>query len=265
MKNLQYILKYSKLLALLVVGSAFLLISCAGETQTEDKQTQYNMLTQRSDTLTIINSAAGYKDYRFYAPLMERYELAREPYMEFRQGVKLETFADSLQTVETTFISDYAIFYEAQQLWEAKGNVVATNAQGQVLETQQLFWNQKTKRIYSNVDSKVTQGDDVIVGTGFESDESMEDFIFRRPTGRVGLDVEPTTGADSLSEGQSVDMQLVEGQGSESQRKQVKRDEKPEVEKVQEKEKQESEQEISREKETDVMGGFGPMRRVEQE
>ena len=83
------------------------------------------------------------------------------------------------------------IFLENQQLWEAKGNVVATNAQGQKLETEQLFWNQKSKRIYSNVDSKVTQKDGVILGEGFESDEQFQDFIFRRPKGKVAVDSGP--------------------------------------------------------------------------
>ncbi|MFQ8804780.1 MAG: hypothetical protein ACLR8Y_06205 [Alistipes indistinctus] len=95
------------------------------------------------------------------------------------------------------------MFLENQQLWEAKGNVVATNAQGQKLETEQLFWNQKSKRIYSNVDSKVTQKDGVILGEGFESDEQFQDFIFRRPKGKVAVDTAPKERADSTGSGQA--------------------------------------------------------------
>lgn len=156
-------------------------------------------MTQQSDSLTIIASENGRKSYRFFTPLMERYELAKEPYMEFRKGVDVVTYADSTGAVESTLVADYAIFFENQELWEAKGNVVATNAKGQVLETQQLFWNQKTHKIYSNVDSKVTQGTDVIVGVGFESDENFEDFTFRRPKGKVTVDTEPTRNTDSTA------------------------------------------------------------------
>ncbi len=184
--------------ALLFAGSAILLISCekkSGETK-EDPET---LMTQQSDSLTIITSENGRKSYRFFTPLMERYELAKEPYMEFRKGVDVVTYSDSTGQVESTLVADYAIFFENQKLWEAKGNVVATNAKGQVLETQQLFWNQKTHKIYSNVDSKVTQGTDVIVGVGFESDENFDDFTFRRPKGKVTVDTEPTRESDSLS------------------------------------------------------------------
>lgn len=183
------------MVALLITGSAILLISC-DQGADNDPQDVKTLMTQQSDTLTIISSENGMKAYRFYAPLMERYEFANEPYMEFRKGVKIETYQDSTQNVESTLVADYAIFLEEQKLWEAKGNVVAVNAKGQILETQQLYWNQKTKKIYSNVDSKVTQGTDVIVGIGFESDEAFEDFIFRRPKGKVTVDVEPT---DSLA------------------------------------------------------------------
>ena len=175
-----------------------MLISCERKSggAEEDPET---LMTQQSDSLTIIASENGRKSYRFFTPLMERYELAREPYMEFRKGVDVVTYADSTGMVESTLVADYAIFFENQKLWEAKGNVVATNAKGQILETQQLFWNQKTHKIYSNVDSKVTQGTDVIVGVGFESDEDFEDFTFRRPKGKVTVDTEPTRGADSTA------------------------------------------------------------------
>lgn len=71
--------------ALLMLGSAILLISC-DQGVDNDPQDLKTLMTQQSDTLTIISSENGMKAYRFYAPLMERYEFASEPYMEFRRG-----------------------------------------------------------------------------------------------------------------------------------------------------------------------------------
>ena len=172
------------------MGSAILLISCSGEGKAEDDGSREKLITQQSDTLTIISSDNGVKSYRFYAPLMERYEFAKEPYMEFRRGVNVVTY-DSLQQVKSTLVADYAIYFENQKLWEAKGDVKTTNDQGHVLETQQLFWNQTTKKIYSNIDSRITQGQDVLVGIGFESDEDFKEWEFRRPRGKLAVDTEP--------------------------------------------------------------------------
>lgn len=151
------------------------------------------MLTQQSENLTVINSENGKTSYRFETPLLERYEFAPEPYMEFRKGVDVKKYDDSTQQVKFTLTANYAIYMETQKLWEAKGNVIATNAEGQKFETEQLFWNQQTKRVYSNVDSKISNPNgDVIIGEGFESDEEFKEYIVRAPVGKVAVDVEPT-------------------------------------------------------------------------
>ena len=64
---------------------------------------------------------------------------------------------------------------------------------GKKLYTQQLFWNARTKKIYSNVDSKIVQNDgrDVFIGEGFESDEEFKDWRFRRMKGRMEVEVKP--------------------------------------------------------------------------
>jgi LPS export ABC transporter protein LptC len=173
------------------------LLSC-NDNQTGEHIDPESLVTQQSDTLLMINTENGKKTYRFQTPLLERYELSREPYMEFRRGIDIETYNDTTGVVESTLVADYAIFWEKQKLWEAKGNVVAVNAQGQILETQQLFWNQRTKKVYSNVDTKIVQQGDVIIGVGFESDEDFNDFTFRRPRGKVTVDTSPTP-ADSLA------------------------------------------------------------------
>lgn len=62
---------------------------------------------------------------------------------------------------------------------------------GNQLETEQLFWNQKSKRVYSNVDSKITQKGDVIYADGFESNERFDDFVMRKVKGKVTVDTTP--------------------------------------------------------------------------
>ena len=47
------------------------------------------MMTQQSENLRLVYSQNGNLSYRFETPLLERYELAREPYMEFRKGVEV--------------------------------------------------------------------------------------------------------------------------------------------------------------------------------
>lgn len=156
--------------------------------------------TEESENLSIVVSENGRRSYRFTTPLLEGYTLGRDPYREFRKGVNIITYQDdSLSTVNATLEANYAIYYENRKLWEAKGNVKVTKADGTRLYTQQLFWNSITKRIYSNVDTKVETDTDTFIGEGFESDEELNELRFRRLKGKMLVDTEQLLNDDSVS------------------------------------------------------------------
>jgi len=185
--------------ALPVVGSAILLFSCE-RTSEVDAAAEELRMTEYSENLSVVNSQNGRRSYHFVTPLVEGYSQAREPYREFRKGVKITTYKDdSLTTVDAVLTANYAIYYEKRKLWETKGDVVVEKSDGKTLYTQQLFWNAQTKKIYSNVDSKIVQrgGTDVFIGEGFESDEEFKDWRFRRMKGRMEVDVTPGEATDS--------------------------------------------------------------------
>ena len=174
--------------ALPLLGSAILLFSCqASAPQTEEpteSQNSENMMTEYSENLSIVMSENGLKSYHFETPLMEGYTLARDPYREFRKGIKITMFEeDSTSNDAATLTANYAIFYENRKLWEAKGDVVVIQTNGRRLYTQQLFWNQSTHRIYSNVDSRIVDGDEMTDCEGFESDEEMTQWKYRKLKG----------------------------------------------------------------------------------
>ncbi|MFI3281657.1 MAG: LPS export ABC transporter periplasmic protein LptC [Rikenellaceae bacterium] len=191
---------YNCLVALLVLGSAISLLSCKEHKVVSAKVSRETLMSESSDSLTIVVSENGRLSYRFTAPLVEGYTMAREPYREFRKGVTITTYLnDSLQSVDATLRANYAIYYSNLKLWETKGDVVVVKGNGKELYTQQLFWNSTTKRIYSNVDTKIvdTNNDDVYNGEGFESDEEMKVWSFRKMKGRMRVDTTPTP-ADSV-------------------------------------------------------------------
>lgn len=193
-----------------------MLFSCSGGKKTREVNLQ-TMITQQSDTLTMVYTKNGVKEYRFWTPLMERYEFARDPYMEFRYGINIITF-DSLGGDASRLRADYAIFYEKRELWETRGNVVGEGADGRKLFTQQLFWDQKTDKVYSNVDCRIVDGDDEFVGEGFESDSEFKDWLFRESEGRMWVDASqsenPQPKADNNDEA-AEDKEMVEEQRQE--------------------------------------------------
>ena len=179
------------MVALSFAGSAILLFSCEKPAPAASGNDEA-LMTEYSEHLSVIMSENGRRSYFFKAPMLEGYNLAKEPYREFRKGVEITTYQDdSLTTVDAVLTANYAIYYENRKLWEAKGDVVVVKSDGKTLYTQQLFWNAKTQRIYSNVDTKIVQneGGNVFQGEGFESDEAFKEWRFRRFTGKMDVDV----------------------------------------------------------------------------
>ena len=166
--------------------------------------TQYDpetLMTESSENRTVIMSENGCVSYEFTTPLVEGYGMATNPYREFRRGVDIKTFtSDTLPLTDATLRANYAIYYENQKLWEAKGNVViykfnrkegdTTVVSRTEVYTQQLFWNAKTKQIYSNVDTKVLQSDGWHFGVGFDADESLKNIHFRKYMSEMEFEME---------------------------------------------------------------------------
>lgn len=178
------------LIALSILGSATLLFSCSKTPKTTiyDHET---LMTESSENRTITMMENGKRSYIFTTPLIEGYSLATNPYQEFRRGINMTTFSnDSLALINATVQANYAIYYERQRLWEAKGNVVIKKfnrgekdtliTDTTEIYTQQLFWNATTEKIYSNVDTKVLQKDGWHFGVGFDADEELKNIHFRK-------------------------------------------------------------------------------------
>lgn len=177
---------------------AILLCSCGGEVlpRVVDPETEP---TQISVDLISIESKDGVRSFRMTTPLMKRYELAKEPSSEFPDGIHVETFNDSTALVESELTANYARLNEVTEIWEARGNVIGKAESGsRILYTEQLFWDQKTDRIYTDKWAKVIDGRGVHVGTGFESDGGFKTWTFKNPRGQMEVvqdttEIEPDT------------------------------------------------------------------------
>ncbi|MBO7307323.1 MAG: LPS export ABC transporter periplasmic protein LptC [Alistipes sp.] len=189
------------MLALSVVGSATLLFSCSSKSASVEYDYE-SLMTEYSEHRRISMVENGTRSYTFEAPLIEGYSLAKNPYQEFRKGIKMTTYtSDSLSLEDATITANYAIYYDKQKLWEAKGNVVIIkkNRKGEdttvvsltEVYTQQLFWDARTKKIYSNVDTKVLQPDGWHFGVGFEADEDLKNIHFRKYKSEMEFDFSP--------------------------------------------------------------------------
>lgn len=136
---------------------------------------------EATDVNTVI-SDSGITRYRIISPEWLVYDKAEEPYWDFPKGILLEKFNARL-AIDATIKGDYARYNQNPQIWELRGNVFAINQEGEQFQTNLLYWNQKTERIYSDSLITITRAASIIVGVGFESNQSMTRYTIRQPKG----------------------------------------------------------------------------------
>lgn len=176
------ILNISKILTTIsVVSILFFMLSC-GKKKTEiidavEDRTQIPKL--HANEITTIISDSGIIRYRISAPVWDIYDKADPPYWEFPAGLHLERF-DLELNIDANIHSDYAKYFEKEELWELHGNVDATNLEGERFETERLYWNQKKEQIHSDTIVKITQVSGTIVyGDDFVSNQSLSNYTIK--------------------------------------------------------------------------------------
>ncbi|MBN2481752.1 MAG: LPS export ABC transporter periplasmic protein LptC [Bacteroidales bacterium] len=132
----------------------------------------------------IVYHDSGMMQGRIITPELNRYDRVEEPYIEFPQGLKVY-FYDGDLDVESYIQANYAIFNQKTELWEARNNVVAENLfTGEKLETDQLFWDQENRAVYSEKFSKITNKDGVFYGEdGFDANEDLTQLTLKGARG----------------------------------------------------------------------------------
>jgi len=184
-----------------IVVMLFLSFACNRPTKPEIVQIESDpslIPTLHATDITTVISDSGITRYRISAPQWDIYDKVPEPYWEFPYGIHLERFDMNLQ-VDANIHSKYARFFVNKKLWELKNDVKATNLKGELFETEQLFWDQNSQKIYSDSLIKVTQATQIINAIGFESDQSMNYYVFRNVKGIFPVDESKDTVPTSQS------------------------------------------------------------------
>jgi len=138
----------------------------------------------------MIKSDSAIIKFRLNTPLMVEYDEdeGQPPYTEFPKGVKIERFGPNMQ-IDSRITSDYAQFLDREQKWIAKNNVIVVNRGGDTLKTEELVWEGKTGKIYSDKFVKIIRADQIINGIGFESDQNMSNWQIKKVKGTLYMEV----------------------------------------------------------------------------
>lgn len=175
-----------------VLLGTVMLLSCKNDI------TKVNVVTERvekpamsGENLEMIYSDSARIQYKVITPVYLKISEQNRKYDEFPKGIYVISY-DRNGNIIASIRAKYAKKLEDEMLWEGRNEVVVMNADGKKLETELLWWDMKNERIWSDRYVRLTADGQVIEGNnGFESDQNLENPVFKNITGQVEVQKEP--------------------------------------------------------------------------
>lgn len=132
--------------------------------------------------MTTLVSDSGIIRYKVDADEWLIFDKKDPTYWAFEKGVYVEKF-DSLFQIEANIKADTAYYYDKEKLWKLVSNVSIQNIKGEKFDTDLLYWNEKTGKVYSDAYVRIEQPDRIITGYGFDSNQQMTIYTIRNIQG----------------------------------------------------------------------------------
>lgn len=105
---------------------------------------------------------------------------------ELSDGVEL-LFYNAQGAPGSTLTARRGLILPGLKRMEVYDEVVFVNSRGERLETEQLYWEQDSARVYTDKAVRVQRGADVIHGMGLSAAEDFSKYTIRKVTGEIHL------------------------------------------------------------------------------
>jgi LPS export ABC transporter protein LptC len=145
-----------------------------------------NYPVQTSFNAEYLYTVKGGVRNRLEAKVLDRY-LGEEPYLLASGGFTI-VFYDSLNTEQARLRAMNARYEEKTRRLLAWDKVELVNAEGEMLETEELIFAQDSSRIYTDKFVRITTTSGVITGDGLESNETFTRYRILKPRGDLYLE-----------------------------------------------------------------------------
>lgn len=165
--------------AKLLAAASLALLAGACKNEIEDVNTLVSKFDTQVETareVEILYSDSAQVRVRITGPTMLQYLDRREPKQEFPDGVNVSFFGPE-GAVTSQLDARYGVRLENKSEVIVRDSVVWQSVEGEKIETEELIWDERSRKIFTNKFVVITRPDEIIYGHGFEADQ---DFTYSR-------------------------------------------------------------------------------------
>ncbi|MCU0366130.1 MAG: LPS export ABC transporter periplasmic protein LptC [Bacteroidales bacterium] len=181
--------RYVKIIAAVLLTGTVFLLSCEKKREVLKELTIKELPSLSARNIETMYSDSGKVTLVVRSPLINQYTGGDEPHTLFPEGITV-LFYDKKTEPQASISSKYARYTEKDKLWELRDSVVAVNTEGDILETELLFWSEPRESVWSDRFVRITGKDQIIMGTGFESDPRLTKWKIKNVSATIYIDNE---------------------------------------------------------------------------
>lgn len=169
---------YGMIMAAVLFCGTAVLSSCEKKVEVINLPVVENRPTLTAENFETVYTDSGKVKLILKAPLLERYDDEESPRSEFPKGIKVLIY-EGKSVPKANIASKTAKYTEKEKLWELRDSVVVIDDKGSVLQTELLYWNENKDIVYSDRHVKITDKDQISMGTGYEYDLRTGDYMIK--------------------------------------------------------------------------------------
>lgn len=164
-----------------------MLTSCENDmTEVQRIVSQDEQKLERARDVVILYSDSAVVRIRIQAYTMYNHLDKKEPKREFPQGFIMDFFDENKRTTGK-LSANYAMHYINDSKMYMEDSVVIWNTKGERIEAEELTWDEKEKKVYSEEFVKMTTPDRILYGYGFTSDLEFNRPKIHQVTGEIDV------------------------------------------------------------------------------
>lgn len=141
---------------------------------------------EKADTVEILYSDSAQIRVKVSGPTMLNYTDRREPRQEFPDGLEVLFYDDNLR-LTSTLTAKYGVRYDNLGQVIVRDSVIWESTQNQRLETEELTWNERNQKIFTNRFAAIITPEDTIFTHYFEADQDFKNIKFRSNSGSKAI------------------------------------------------------------------------------
>lgn len=162
--------------------SSFFLFACENDMGKINEDNQRKANIEEAYNIQSFLSQNGNLRAKLISPFMLRYAMDTS-YLEFPKTLHVNFF-DSLGNVESQVDALYGKYFETRSQVYLRDSVVVFNVKGDTLRTPDLWWDQSTKKFYTDKSIRLRTKDKRLYGgKGFTADQDLNNWTIFQPTG----------------------------------------------------------------------------------